>query len=105
MSIRQQKWSAPRGAVRTHRLQRRAAAEPAGQAAQAVVQEPAPVGPSSSKRARGRRGAEHQLVRARREANGASSTASSSIATIRTRRRTSSWTRSAWRLPPIVRDA
>src|ERR1700755_1482303 len=40
-----------------------------------------------------------------REAYGAISTASSSIATIRSRWRTSAWTRSASRLPPIVRTA
>ncbi len=55
------------------------------------------MGPSSSKRARGRRGASISW-KGSREAYGAISTASSSIATIRSPRRTSSATRSPSRL-------
>ena len=64
----------------------------------------APSGPSSSKRAAGRRGTSISW-NGTCEAHGASSTASSSIATIRARRRTSSCTRSPSRLEPIVRTA
>ena len=46
---------------------------------------------------------ELQLVRGTRDAKGASRTASSSTATTRSRRRTSSWSRSHSRQPPIVR--
>ena len=63
MSIRQQNESAPRGAVRTHRFSGGDAPSAALQPPQRVVQERGPDGPSSSKRARGRRGDEHELER------------------------------------------
>ena len=104
MSIRQQK--CPRPAARCAPTGSPAARRPGGRAAgcSASCSIAAPVGPSSWKRARGRRGASISW-NGRREAYGAISTASSSIATTRSRSRTSSCTRSPSRLPPIVRTA
>ncbi len=83
-SIRQQKSSAPRGAVRTHRFS--GGLEPRWRARRRrpSCSSAAPDGPSSSKRARGARGASISW-NGRREAYGAISTASSSIATMRSR--------------------
>ena len=57
MSIRQQKCSAPRGAVRTHRLSGGLAPNRRLSRPSASWSIAAPVGPSSSKRVRGVRGA------------------------------------------------
>ena len=57
MSIRQQKCSAPRGAVRTHRLSGGLAPRRRARRHRASCNIAAPVGPSSSKRPRGVRGA------------------------------------------------
>ena len=102
-SIRQQKWSAPRGAVRTHRFSGGLAPSRRARRPSASCSSAAPVGPSSSKRARGAPRREHQLEGQRATRRARCSTASSSIATIRSRGGTSSWTRSPSRLPPIVR--
>ena len=104
MSIRQQKWSAPEGAVRTHRFSGGLAPSRRASRPSTSCSSAAPSGPSSSKRARGVRGA-IMIWKGTREAYGTIATASSSIATIRSRRRTSSCTRSPSRLPPIVRVA
>ena len=99
--------SAPRpaGAVRTHRFSGGGAPSRRRSRAEAVVQQR---GAERAVVLEARRGAARRRASAgtgRCEAQGASSTASSSIATIRSRRRTSSCTRSPSRLEPIVRTA
>ena len=63
ISIRQQKCSAPLGAVRTHRFSGGLAPSRARRRRSASCSSAAPVGPSSSKRARARRGREHEVER------------------------------------------
>ena len=105
MSIRQQKWSAPRGAVRTQRLSGGRRAERAPQPRERVVQqrgaERAVVLEAGARAARG----EHELERAAATRTAPSAPPRRRSATIRSRRRTSSCTRSPSRLPPIVRIA
>ena len=81
MSMRQQKRSASRGAVRTHRLSGGLSPKWRARRESASCSSAAPLGPASSKRSRRRRGASMSAYGAL-DAYGHSSTASSSIATI-----------------------
>ena len=99
----QWKCSAPRGAVRTQRFSGGGAPRRVLELQQALVQQARAPDSDSAKLALVAARHELQLVRATRDAKGASRTASSSTATTRSRRRTSSWSRSHSRQPPIVR--
>src|ERR671914_1252301 len=102
-SMRQQKRSASRGAVRTHMLSGGRAPSTAPRRDSASCSMRAPSGPSSENRAAGRRGTTC-MWKGTRAPNGQNATASSSIATTRSRRFTSSCTRSSSRLRPCVRS-
>jgi hypothetical protein len=101
--MRQQKLAASRGAVRTHMFSGGSVPSVARSLLSTWWSSRPPSGPSSEKRATGARGASIRW-NGTRAANGHSATASSSIATMRSRRRTSSWTRSSSRLRPWVRS-
>ena len=105
MSIRQQKCSEPLGAVRTHMLSGGLAPRRRASRASASCTIRAPERPVVLEALARASAARSSAGTAARAPYGAISTVSSSMATIRSRRRTSSWTRSPSRLPPIVRVA